>query len=183
MWQGNRDKDKETGNDQQDDKDIEKIMTELYSNLVILLTILIKLRNSLIMTYQFFNYLYIPLAFNCSQKRHFWQICKKRDTIFAFLHESTMGIVPAILGGLSDQEPGYKTNRFRLLKFQFQDRYSKYSIQCVLCCGERIKEALTNSRHPVLATHHEGQTRLPDKQILPSSISRPYYCKPIQSKQ
>ena len=133
-----------------------------------LIVTLDSIRNScdVLLLYQFFIYLCIPLTFNCSQNSHFWQICKKRDTIFAFLHESTMGIVPAILGGLSDQEPGYKTNRFRLLKFQFQDRYSKYSIQCVLCCGERIKEALTNSWHPVFAAHHDGQRRLSDKQII-----------------
>ena len=100
----------------------------------------------------------------CSSK--FLQICKKKNTIFAFLLEPYEQLVPAILGGLPDQEPGYKTNRFRLLKFQFQDRYSKYSMRRVLCCRERIKEALTNSWHPVFAAHHDGQRRLSYKQII-----------------
>ena len=73
----------------------------------------------------------------CSSK--FLQICKKKNTIFAFLLEPNEQLVPVILGGPSDQEPRYKTNSFWLLKFQFQDRYSKYSIQCVLCCGGRTK--------------------------------------------
>ena len=120
-----------------------KIMTELCSNLVILLIILIKLSNNDIsILHLFVHTTGIQLL---AKKALLTNLQKKRDTIFAFLHESTMGIVPAILGGLSDQEPGYKTNRFRLLKFQFQDRYSKYSMRRGLCCGEKIKEALTNS--------------------------------------
>ena len=64
-----------------------KIMTELCSNLVILLTILIKLSNNDIsILHLFVHTTGIQLL---AKKALLTNLQKKRDTIFAFLHEST----------------------------------------------------------------------------------------------